>query len=420
MTIEQLQRKRRDLIRQARAALRKIKDDMTEVEVRKAEREHDDMMLQIDEIDAQIDDIEAREDGDPRRPIGVNSCDREPAENRWFDTGTNKEVRVVGKGERFASQDGERQYDGLTVGGVLRGMILGPRGDAERRALSEGTDSAGGFTVPTPLAGQFIDLMRARSHVMSAGAQTVQLGSETLGIAKVASDPVPGWRNENASIAESDPTLSKLTFTARSLSVLVKASRELLADSANAAAILERVFAQSFANEVDRVALLGTGTAPEPEGVVNVTGINTVSMGTNGAAITDYSEILSALQALEDDNAEPPTAAIMAPRTKFAIAGLVDTTGQPLRAPAVVEAVPFRSSSKIPVDDDQGTATNASRIIFGDYRELFVGMREELQIFMLRERYADTGQFAFVAHMRLDVQVAQPEAFCDLLGIIPA
>ena len=74
-------------------------------------------------------------------------------------------------------------------------------------------------------------------------------------------------------------------------------------------------FAQATALEVDRVALLGSGSAPEPTGISNVTGVGEVDMGTNGAAITDYDEILDALQEIQDANAQDPTAAIMAPRT---------------------------------------------------------------------------------------------------------
>ena len=75
-------------------------------------------------------------------------------------------------------------------------------------ALSEGTDSAGGYTVPTVLSAQLIDMLRADSVVMAAGAQSVPMARDNLSFAKVASDPVPAFRAEAAAIAESDPTFS--------------------------------------------------------------------------------------------------------------------------------------------------------------------------------------------------------------------
>ncbi|MBM1309072.1 phage major capsid protein [Sulfitobacter mediterraneus] len=84
------------------------------------------------------------------------------------------------------------EYRGLSVGQYLRSMVVGGKTEAERRALSEGSDSAGGYTVPDVLSAHLIDLARAESVVMRAGAQTVPLTSDTNNIAKVLTDPVPG------------------------------------------------------------------------------------------------------------------------------------------------------------------------------------------------------------------------------------
>lgn len=414
-----LRRERVELMAKARRAVADLFDTASPDQVRAAEREHERLMGRVDEIDLRLLDMENPDPRRPGGPVGAVNGDGRPAgeaSTRWHDAASGKEVRVLQRGERFATEDtGE-----VSLGGALRSMVLGPRTEAEKRALSEGTDSAGGFTVPTPLAGRFIDLMRARSHVFAAGAQTVELPSETLGIARVASDPVPAWRNEAASLAESDPSLGKLTFTSRSLGVLVKVSRELLQDSANIDAILERVFAASFAAELDRTVLFGTGTAPQPRGIANTVGVHEIDMGTNGAALTGYGQLLSAMQKLEESNSEAPTGFIMAPREKYKLAGLTDSTGQPLVAPGLVSAVPFYATSKVPTDETHGTATDASRIITGDFRQAFVGVRQDLRIEVLRERYADTLQMGFIAFARFDVQLEQPEAFAQITGVIPA
>ncbi|WP_036214069.1 phage major capsid protein, partial [Novilysobacter arseniciresistens] len=97
--------------------------------------------------------------------------------------------------------------------------------------------------------------------------------------------------------------------------------------------------AQAFAKELDRVGLMGSGTAPEPRGLLNLTGVNTVTQGTDGTALADYSPILAGIRAILDEDGPTPTAAIMAPRTLVDFAGLVDSTGQPLRAPKLAEDV---------------------------------------------------------------------------------
>ena len=47
-------------------------------------------------------------------------------------------------------------------------------------------------------------------------------------------------------------------------------------------------------------------------------------MGDNGAALADFSPLVSAVEAIETANAPTPTAAIMHPRTKAAFANLAD------------------------------------------------------------------------------------------------
>lgn len=409
MNVEQLQARERQLIRAARAKISEITDSTPESRARDIEREYDALMLELDEVRA---DIDGDQIDTSRRP----SDEPRARGERWFDAASGQEVRVVRHDESFATQ---RSTGGLSLGGMVRAMIAGPRNDDEKRALSEGTSSAGGYLVPTPLSRQFIDAMRAQSRVVQSGATTVQMQTETLKMAKLSADPTPSWRDEAASVGTGDSSFSNVVFTARSLAMLTLVSRELLMDAANADQVIHHSLAMAFAGELDRVAMFGSGTAPEPQGLADITNINSVDMGTNGAAITDYSNILSALQKLEEANAPQPTGMIMAPRTKFTLAGLLTTTNEPMSAPAVVQAVPIRSTSRVPINETHGTAVDASRVLLGDWSQLMIGMREQISIRPLTERYADTGQIGLLCHARLDIQVQHAEAFCQIVGIIP-
>jgi HK97 family phage major capsid protein len=75
-------------------------------------------------------------------------------------------------------------------------------------------------------------------------------------------------------------------------------------------------------------------------------------------------------------------------------------------------------TTSIPINETQGTATTASAILFGDWKELLIGLRSSLRIEVLKERYAEYRQYAFIAHMRGDVQLAHKASFCRLKGII--
>ena len=368
------------------------------------------------------DEINARENrGDlspSYRPVALGN-EHSRAPEGWVDSDGHA-VGVYGPKDRIKPENSFNNYGGLNVGGMMRAMVMGARNEHEFKALSEGTDSAGGYTVPIHLLQEFIDLMRAKTVCVNAGAITVILETEKTTIARVASDPVAAWRTENALVAESDPTFEQVQFQARSLAVLVKASRELIEDSVNVEEILMASLAGALAVEVDRVALFGTGTAPEPRGISNTTGVHEIDMGTDGAALTSYAQILAAMQKTAESNAEMPTAAIMAPREYFTLAGLEAADGQPLIIPKVAEELPFMMSTSVPTDETHGAASNASRMIVGDFTQLMLGVRSSLRIEVLKERYAENLQTGFLAHLRFDVALAHPESFCQVTGIIPA
>ncbi len=370
----------------------------------------DGLMAVGDDLQARIDFL-AEHEG-----LGVSSS--KSADTEWSDT-DGKQVNVYKPDDLLYNPAKAGDLKDVNAGSIMRAMVMGPKTSLEVQALSEGTDTAGGFTVPETLSRQLVDLMRKKARAVQAGAMTVELNTEKTNIARLASDPIPAWRLEDAAIANSEPTFGSVAFQARSLAVLVKVSRELLEDSVNIDQALLHSLAQSLALEIDRVALLGSGTAPEPLGLSNTVGVLEVDMGANGAALANYSPFLTAMQNIADANSSEPTAAIMAPRTKFGLAGLTATDGQPLRQPDVLANLPKLDTTQIPVDETHGTATDASRVIMGDFSQLMIGIRSGLRIELLREKFADNHQYAFVAHMRADVAVAQPTAFCQITGITP-
>src|SRR5215218_5278143 len=196
----------------------------------------------------------------------------------------------------------------LSLGKYLRGMALGRWDGADHeRALSVGTLTAGGHLVPAPLSSRLIDLARAQTRVFQAGAITVPMTSSTLKLARLTGEGTPGWKTENSAItANADLVFDSVTFTARTLTRVITMSVELLEDSdPGANDVIARSFAGQLAVELDRAALRGTGTPPEPRGIVNQTGVTLTTHGANGALITNYDFHLDAVGAVRAANFEP-------------------------------------------------------------------------------------------------------------------
>jgi HK97 family phage major capsid protein len=327
--------------------------------------------------------------------------------------GKGQSVAAYARQEMGSSEDGE-----ITLGGVCRAMAIGGGSPAVRNALSIGTDSAGGYTVPVLLSATLIDALRARCTVFTAGAQTLVLdGGKSTTLAAISGDPTAAWKSEGAAVATSDMTFSPVTLTPKTLAVIVTASRELVDDSINLDQALTISIAAAFAQELDRVALLGSGTAPQPKGIVNVAGIGSYSMGTNGAAIANYDPFVQALAILRGANAQDPTAVIINPRTDLEINLLKDSQNRPLGRPKAIENLPFLVTSKLPINETQGSSSTACHAIMGNFEELLIGMRAALRIEFLREMYAGNLQYGFLAYLRADVAVKHAASFCSIVGI---
>lgn len=397
-----------------------------------------DNFAELDRLQANeaILERQAREDGEARgRPLNDRQTD-DGMEYRVFDgaasrtaaegietwrTSNGERVPVLGREQRIADFLPAERSAAMDVGlgRFIGALIDGPKTDLERRALAEGSVSTGGAFLPSPLAAEVIDAARIENVAFRAGARTVPMSNKTMDLAKNVSDPVPAWRAENALIAESEPVFDRMTMEAKSLAVRFVVSRELLEDVPNMDARLRATMAAGFARGLDDAVFFGTGTNNQPLGIANTPGLQLVSMGANGGALTSYDPYLDALLALQVANEGKVTAIVQAPRTGRVIAGFKDGQGQPLQPPPALAGIPFLTTTGIPVTQTQGTANVASSAFLGDFTQVLVGIRTQLQITVLNERFAEYGQVGFVGWLRADVQLARPAALAKIVGIKP-
>jgi HK97 family phage major capsid protein len=305
----------------------------------------------------------------------------------------------------------------LSFDRYLRGLATARWDGAEHeRALAEATVGAGGALVPSPLASRVVELARNQTRVFQAGAVTVPMTSQTLAIPRLLTEGSPAWKTEGASITAADLTFDRITFTSRTMVRLIQLSVELFEDAdPSSEGIIARSFAAQMALELDRVALLGSGTAPEPRGVLNQSGITTTGHDANGADITNYDWFLDAKGAVLANNFTP-NAHIVAPRTVTSLGKLKDTTNAYLQTPP--NMLPVLVTKQLPINLTVGTSSDASYLFTAAWDQLLVGIRTDFNLRFLGERYlADSLTYAFLAYMRADIQLAQPAAFVVDTGV---
>jgi len=319
-------------------------------------------------------------------------------------------------------------FENVSIGKILRAKILGNYenlNEAEIKAAGEGIGSLGGWMVDSSVSSQMIDLARNLSVVQKSGALSLKMPTSEMRLVAITSDPTAYWRAEHSAVTESDWTLEPINLKAVTVGVLVRSSIELLQDAPNAGEQLSASMSKAIALEMDRVALLGAGTT-EPRGIDNCGGINEISMGVNGAALTNYDELSEAIEDIADSNGLAG-AIIMAPRTYFAYDRLkAATTNNRLEMPLSVQEIKDKGkvfhTNQIGVADTQGTATDASKVFVGDFKNILYGIRKNLEIEFTKS--GGTGTFAQMealirCYMRLDVAVLRENHFARIIGIIP-
>lgn len=174
-------------------------------------------------------------------------------------------------------------------------------------AQSGNSNAGGGYLVPDILMPGVVDKARAQSVVIRAGAMTMAMDNSDVMIATVDQDPTFSSVAENAEIPESNVVFGQRKLAAHKIGCIVKASRELVEDAPNFSQMFESVLARSLAVELDRLTLVGTGSA-EPLGLLE-------DPNTPNDAITgtlDWVDVGDSATEVRKENYEP-NAVLMSP-----------------------------------------------------------------------------------------------------------
>ena len=312
---------------------------------------------------------------------------------------------------------------GISLGRYLAAGLLGEKcGDAEAlrhvRDTKSVSTATSGLVVPAEYQGEWIDLMRAESALVKAGAVTVPMAGATLNMAALTADPTAGWHAEGtADISASDPTFAARTLTARTIAARCTVTLEVAQDSPQFGEQLAVALGKAISVEADRAGLVGSGTPPEPRGLLNVSGINAV--GTVGS-LASYAKVIEGVQLLLEDNVplEIATAyALMSPRTWGRFENLatgITSDLSPLPRPRSLENTQFITTTAIP----NTLSTDKSALFLGDFRNMVMGTRADLTVEVVKTTtFASSLVLEFVAYARVDWCCIRPAAFCALTGI---
>lgn len=328
--------------------------------------------------------------------------------------------------ELEASRAAEGKFKKSPRGFFVPPDVLGARnpfGQMSKRELS--TMNTGQYLVDTDtMYDSFIELLENKMLVKQLGATVLNDLVGDVAIPKETGAPTMYWIGENSDIdAESAPTLGQIGLTPKSGAAYTDLSRKLIIQSSMSVEAYVRARLQkTVALGIDLAALHGSGLENEPRGIANTPGINTVAMGTNGAAIT-WPKTVEFETAIAADNADIGTMAFL---TNARNRGHMKTTPKESGYPiymwegSEVNGYPAYVSNQVRGDFAKGTHTaeDLCAAFFGNWAQLIIGQWSGLDILTDPYSLATSGQVRTLIFVDVDVNVAQPTAFAYANDII--
>lgn len=323
-------------------------------------------------------------------------------------------------------------YREYVKSGHSEAMAYNKLSPSEQKALSEGTDTAGGFTVPPDVQGELLmrtaqqAVMRRLARVqttnrdllrwpMLAAASATAGGLAAGGGSIFSSGFVGSWAAEVPSGTETDAAFQMFDIPIKKIRIIGKFSNDLLMDSAfNLLASLATDGAQNMALVEDNGFINGSGASYQPLGLLqggyttfDVEGTTSDTVSNTTSSSGSAAKIIAGTYLIPDQYVAG-SVALMSRTTEGKVAALVDGNGRPFW-PAntgggfdlprhMIEGLPVSNSSFMP-----GDGTNANKVMWiGNLSQAYIiGQRAQVTSTVLRERYADTDQTGIVIFERV-------------------
>jgi HK97 family phage major capsid protein len=415
LTLRDMKRRRAELIAECRQIINKAGDESRDLNAAE-NRAFDGKMAEVKRLALEIEDqesgfnapqrsaftsdaayIEALErhletpSSEPTLPdpdSGKRSRTALPEGTIVFEDSEGRQVRSYRYNEPMAGAFREALPDGikagdLSLGRYVRGLITGDWGNAQaeqRVAMTTLSDVLGGYMVPGALSGNLIDMSRAQSVLLRAGALSIPMTTKELTLAKLVAGPSVGWKHENATFPEDTQTnFGACTLRSKLCMGMVRVAIELIQDAQNFSEAIESALSSALALELDRVGLFGSGANDEPLGLYTDPDLSQVDLNNE---FFDYDAVLDAIGLIENENAVP-TAWITSPSVKNWIAKSKDGEGLYLPMPPDVQALKRLVSTQI--SNTLGAGSNRSAAFVGGWNNLVLGNRQNITLEIGRE-----------------------------------
>jgi HK97 family phage major capsid protein len=197
----------------------------------------------------------------------------------------------------------------------------------------------------------------------------------------------------------------------------------MLQSSLDIETLIRNDLASTIAVAMDNAAISGSGTN-RPTGVLNTSGIGSVTLGTNGLAPT-WQMVVDLVREVEIDNVDATSAGFLTnaqvksrlARTARQASGV---EGNFILQPPFSDlyGYPLTVSQQVPSNLTKGSGTNLSAMIFGVWSDLLIGQWSGIDLMVDPYTGSSAATVRVTAFHDCDFAVRYPESFAECNEII--
>lgn len=275
---------------------------------------------------------------------------------------------------------------------------------------------------------EVLGLLRPRLAIAALGAQIITGLRGELPLPGMTQGAVATWKGEIQPLDKSNIKFGRGVMKPHRLGTYIDVSKQFLIQAAPGTdALLRGDLNAAMSQALDTAAIYGTGLDADhqPLGILNTPGVYILAVADANGRVPTYADIiaLEASPEIINANASNLSGYLMNSKIKGTLKNTQVVNGQALMvlmnnnelngAKLVV--------SNIVTDQNRGTATNASAIVYGsDWSNVILGQWGGLDLTVDNLTLALTGQNRIIVQSWWDVGVRRPNTFSAIRGVVPS
>lgn len=342
------------------------------------------------------------------------------------------EAEMIQEGELEARSAELSEFDpnGFMVPQMVAYRSHRGAGEVQKRDMTVGTTTAGGFLVSTDNR-ELIGFLDPNTPLVQLGARVLTGLRGNITFPRQTARATGYPLAEQTAITESQQTLAQLSLSPKRQGAYTEFSLQLLrqADAPGVEQLLRDDLMVVLSTIQEQYAIQGTGSGNQPTGITATSGIGSVAGGTNGL-IPTFGNIVGLETEVAVDNAlrgklgylTTPQVAGVLKQVKRDVAGngfiMEGSNGMGMN---MVNGYKAATSTLVPSTLTKGTASGICHaIIFGNFEELIMAYWGGVEIVLDPYSLATTGSYRITANAFMDVGVRRAQSFAAMLDALIA